>query len=207
MKLCFLGIGRLEFNMKNVFIVICLFSAMSAHADVDTLIYQPKILSPELKSDLDVAEYKWLLGLKLGQMLPENSDSSSKIGFSANYLIWEQWYATAQIDLNEWQLTPNTTESAIAWSVGAGYSVLQGAAYITDGLTLPWQMYAQLNVGEQSLKQASSTFASGALGWQLSNDNNYAALEWRHFQINDDRLKQLNSDKGYEWSITFGKYF
>jgi len=193
--------------MKNIIALLFVLSMGSSYAEVDELIYQPQILSPELKSDLDVEEYKWLLGLKLGQLLPENSDSSSKLGISANYLIWEQWYATAQIDLNNWQLTPNTTESAIAWSVGAGYSVLQGAAYITDGLTLPWQMYAQLNVGEQLLKQSSSTFASGALGWQLSNDNNYAALEWRHFQINDDRLKQLDSDKGYEWSITFGKYF
>lgn len=193
--------------MKYIIALLFVLSMGSSYAEVDELIYQPKILSPELKSDLDVEEYKWLLGLKLGQLLAENSDSSSKLGISANYLIWEQWYATAQIDLNNWQLTPNTTESAIAWSVGAGYSVLQGAAYITDGLTLPWQMYAQLNVGEQLLKQSSSTFASGALGWQLSNDNNYAALEWRHFQINDDRLKQLDSDKGYEWSITFGKYF
>ena len=194
-------------KMRSGFILLVMVLSAAVQADVDELIYQPKILSPELKSELDVEEFKWLLGLKVGQLLAENSDSSSKFGISANYLIWEQWYANAEIDLNEWQLTPNTTESAIAWSVGAGYSVLQGAAYITDGLTLPWQMYAQLNVGEQSLKQASSTFASGALGWQLSNDNNYAALEWRHFQINDDRLKQLNSDKGYEWSITFGKYF
>jgi len=194
-------------KMKSELLFLIMVFSMSAQAEIDELIYQPKILSPELKSDLDVDEHKWLLGLKIGQLLAENSDSSSKFGVSANYLVWEQWYAAAQIDLNEWQLTPNTTESAIAWSVGAGYSVLQGAAYITDGLTLPWQMYAQLNVGEQTLKQKSSNFASGALGWQLSNDNNYAALEWRHFQINDDRLKQLDSDKGYEWSIIFGKYF
>lgn len=194
-------------KMKSGLLFFIMVFSMLAQAEIDELIYQPKILSPELKSDLDVDEHKWLLGLKIGQMLAENSGSSSKFGVSANYLVWEQWYAAAQIDLNEWQLTPNTTESAIAWSVGAGYSVLQGAAYITDGLTLPWQMYAQLNVGEQILKQKSSTFASGALGWQLSNDNNYAALEWRHFQINDDRLKQLDSDKGYEWSIIFGKYF
>ncbi len=194
-------------KMRSGFILLVMVLSAAVQADVDELIYQPKILSPELKSELDVEEFKWLLGLKVGQLLAENSDSSSKFGISANYLIWEQWYANAEIDLNEWQLTPNTTESAIAWSVGAGYSVLQGAAYITDGLTLPWQMYAQLNVGEQSLKQESSTFASGAFGWQLSNDNNYAALEWRYFQINDDRLKQLDSDKGYEWSIIFGKYF
>lgn len=194
-------------KMKSELLFLIMVFSMSAQAEIDELIYQPKILSPELKSDLDVDEHKWLLGLKIGQLLAENSGSSSKFGVSANYLVWEQWYAAAQIDLNEWQLTPNTTESAIAWSVGAGYSVLQGAAYITDGLTLPWQMYAQLNVGEQTLKQKSSNFASGALGWQLSNDNNYAALEWRHFQINDDRLKQLDSDKGYEWSINFGKYF
>jgi hypothetical protein len=186
------------------FIMVC---SMSVHAEIDTLIYQPKILSPELKSDLDVDEHEWLLGLKIGQMLAENSGATSKFGVSANYLVAEQWYAVLQLDLNEWQLTPSTTESAIAWSVGAGYSVLQGAAYITDGLTLPWQLYAQLNVGEQTLNRMSSTFASGAVGWQFSNDNNYTAFEWRHFQINDDRLKQLDSNKGYEWSIIFGSYF
>ncbi len=173
----------------------------------NTLIYQPKVLSPELKSDLDVTEYKWLIGFKVGQLLPEYSESKGSIGISANYLVWDKWYAAAQLDVNEWQLTPNSTKSAIAWSAGAGYSILQGAAYITDGLTLPWQVYVQLNMGEQILKSVSSTFASGALGWQLSNDNNFAAIEWRHFQFNDARLKQLGSDRGYEWSIKFGRYF
>ncbi len=194
-------------KLNKYFPLIVIFLSFNSLAEVDELIYQPKVLSPELKSELDVEEYKWRLGLKIGQLLAENSSSSTKFGVSANYLIWDQWYAAAQIDLNEWQLTPDTTESAIAWSVGAGYSMLQGAAYITDGLTLPWEMYLQLDVGEQTLKQRSSTFASGAIGWQLSNDNNYAALEWRHFQTNDDRLKQIDSDKGYEWSIIFGRYF
>jgi hypothetical protein len=198
----------LEFkNMKIGYLGLLLLITTSVQAEVDGLIYQPKVLSPELKSDMDLAEYKWQLGLKLGQMLPANQSSSGKVGISANYLIWDKWYAAANVDLNEWQITPKTTESAIAWSLGAGYSVLQGAAYITDGLTLPWQLYLELGVGEQMLDQASSSFATGAIGWQLSNDNNYAALEWRYFQINDDRLQQIESDKGYEWSITFGKYF
>jgi hypothetical protein len=198
----------LEFkNMKIGYLGLLLLITTSVQAEVDGLIYQPKVLSPELKSDMDLAEYKWRLGLKLGQMLPANQSSSGKVGISANYLIWDKWYAAANVDLNEWQITPKTTESAIAWSLGAGYSVLQGAAYITDGLTLPWQLYLELGVGEQMLDQASSSFATGAIGWQLSNDNNYAALEWRYFQINDDRLQQIESDKGYEWSITFGKYF
>lgn len=193
--------------MKIGYLGLLLLITTSVQAEVDGLIYQPKVLSPELKSDMDLAEYKWQLGLKLGQMLPANQSSSGKVGISANYLIWDKWYAAANVDLNEWQITPKTTESAIAWSLGAGYSVLQGAAYITDGLTLPWQLYLELGVGEQMLDQASSSFATGAIGWQLSNDNNYAALEWRYFQINDDRLQQIESDKGYEWSITFGKYF
>lgn len=171
------------------------------------LIYQPKVLSPELESDLDVEEQKWLLGMRLGQILPENSTAKGKIGASVDYLIWDKWYAAAEIDLNEWQLAPGSTKSAIAWSVGAGYSVLQGAAYITDGLTLPWQMYLQANTGEQVLKSVSSTFASGSMGWQLSKDNNFAAIEWRYFQFNDERLKQLGTDRGYEWSLNFGRYF
>jgi hypothetical protein len=203
-----LGIGRLEFNfMKIVFIAVLFLIAGVAQAEVDALIYQPKVLSPELKSEMDLEEYKWQVGVKLGQLLPENHNNSGKLGISANYLVWDKWYAAINLDLNEWQLTPNATESAIAWSLGAGYSMLQGAAYITDGLTLPWQMYFELGVGEQILDQDSGNFTSGALGWQLSNNNNYAALEWRYFQINDDRLIQIKSDKGYEWSVTFGKYF
>jgi hypothetical protein len=193
--------------MKIVYFAYLLLLTSLVQAEVEELIYQPRVLSPELKSELDLTENKWQLGLKLGQSLPENQDASSKVGIAVNYLIWDKWYAVAHIDLNEWQITPNSTESAIAWSVGAGYSVLQGAAYIIEGLTLPWQMYTELNVGEQILDQVSSNIASGAIGWQLSNDKNYAALEWRYFQINDNRLKKLDSDKGYEWSITFGKYF
>jgi len=203
-----LGIGHLEYNrMKIVFLTSLLLLSGALQAEVEDLIYQPKVLSPELKSDMDLEEYKWQLGLKFGQMLPANQDGSGKFGISANYLIWDKWYAAVNLDLNEWQITPKTTESAIAWSVGAGYSVLQGAAYITDGLTLPWDIYLELGVGEQLLDQDSGNFASGAMGWQLSNDNNYAALEWRYFQINDDRLKQIDSAKGYEWSVTFGRYF
>jgi hypothetical protein len=203
-----LGIGHLEFSgMKIGFFAFLLLITGVAQAQVDDLIYQPKVLSPELKSDMDLEEYKWQLGLKLGQLLPANQESSGKYGISANYLIWDKWYAAVNVDVNEWQITPKTTESAIAWSFGAGYSVLQGAAYITDGLTLPWQVYLELGVGEQILDQYSGNFTSGAMGWQLSNNNNYAALEWRYFQINDDRLKQIDSDKGYEWSVTFGKYF
>jgi hypothetical protein len=193
--------------MKRVTLSLLLLIASNVQAEVDDLIYQPKVLSPELKSDMDLEEHRWQLGLKLGQMLPANQNSSSKVGISANYLIWDKWYAAFNVDMNEWQLTPKATESAIAWSLGAGYSVLQGAAYITDGLTLPWQLYLELGVGEHVLDQASSNFATSAMGWQLSNDNNYAALEWRYFQINDERLQQIDSDKGYEWSITFGKYF
>jgi hypothetical protein len=193
--------------MKRVTISFLLLIATSVQAEVDDLIYQPKVLSPELKSDMDLEEYRWQLGVKLGQLLPAHQNSSSKVGISANYLIWDKWYAAVNVDLNEWQLTPKATESAIAWSLGAGYSVLQGAAYITDGLTLPWQLYLELGVGEHVLDQASSNFATSAMGWQLSNDNNYAALEWRYFQINDERLQQIDSNKGYEWSITFGKYF
>jgi hypothetical protein len=193
--------------MKIVFITALFLIVGVAQAEVDELIYQPKVLSPELKSELDLEEYKWQLGVKLGQLLTGNQDSRAKVGISANYLIWDKWYAAVNLDLNEWQLTPKGTESAIAWSLGAGYSVLQGAAYITDGLTLPWQAYLEFGVGEQILDNKSGNFTSGALGWQLSNNNNYAALEWRYFQINDDRLIQIKSDKGYEWSVTFGKYF
>lgn len=193
--------------MKIVYFGLLLLVAVYAKAETKALIYQPKILSPELKSDMDLKELKWQLGLTLGQVLPTSQNSSNKLGISANYLIWDKWYAAGNIGLSEWQITPKTTESAIAWSLGAGYSVLQGAAYITEGLTLPWQAYLELGIGEQVLDQTTSNLAFAALGWQLSNNNNYAALEWRYFQINDDRLKQINSDKGYEWSITFGKYF
>jgi hypothetical protein len=204
----YLGIGHLGFKvMRIVYLTYILLLTSLVQADTEELIYQPRILSPELKSELDLTENNWQLGLKLGQSLAENQDVSSNMGIAANYLIWDKWYAAVHLDFKKWQITPDVTESAIAWSVGAGYSVLQGAAYITEGLTLPWQMYAELNVGEQVLDQVSSNIASGAIGWQLSDDNNYAALEWRYFQMNDNRLKQLDSDKGYECSITFGKYF
>jgi hypothetical protein len=202
------GIGYLEFSdMKIGYLVFLLLFAGITQAEKNELIYQPRVLSPELKSDLDLPEYKWQLGLKLGQLITGNQDSRGKYGVSVNYLIWDKWYSVVNIDVNEWQLTPETTELAIAWSLGAGYALLQGAAYIADDLTLPWEVYVELGAGEQILDQDSGNFISGALGWQLSNDNNYAALEWRYFQVNDDRLIQIGSDKGYEWSVTFGRFF
>lgn len=202
------GIGYLEFsNMKIGCLVFLVLIAGIAQAEKDELIYQPKVLSPEVTSDLDLPEYRLQLGLKLGQLIAGNQDSRIKYGASVNYLIWDKWYSVVNVDVNEWQIAPGTTELAMAWSVGAGYTVLQGAAYIADGLTLPWSIYMELGVGEQILDQNSGNLVSSALGWQLSDDDNYAALEWRYFQINDERLIQIGSDKGYEWSVTFGKYF
>lgn len=188
------------------FIFLLLISGI-AQAEKDELIYQPKVLSPEFKSDLDLPEYNWQLGLKLGQLITGNQDSRGKYGVSVNYLILDKWYSVVNVDVNEWQITPEATELAIAWSLGAGYTVLQGAANISDGLTLPWDVYVEFGGGEQILGQKSGGFLAGALGWQLSDNDNYAALEWRYFQVNDERLVQIGSNKGYEWSVTFGRYF
>lgn len=202
------GIGYLEFSGMRIgsFIFLLLIAGIT-QADVEELIYQPKVLSPEVKNETDLVEYKWQLGLRLGQLITGNQDSRGKYGISANYLISDKWYSVANIDMNEWQIAPGNTELAVAWSIGAGYNVLQGAAYITDSLTLPWNIYVELGVGEQMLDENFGNFTSGAVGWQLSDNDNYAALEWRYFQVNDDRLIKIGSDKGYEWSVTFGRYF
>jgi hypothetical protein len=193
--------------MYKMIAVVMLLVNVHIQADEVELIYKPKVLSPEIDNVLDVEEYKWQLGLLAGQSLVENQDHSLSYGISVNYLIWQQWYATARLSQKELQLEPGAKESAIAWSLGAGYSVLEGAAYITDGLTLPWQMYTEAMVGEQSLEGKAASYVEGAIGWQLNKDNNYAAIEWRYFSIDDKRLQQIDSDKGYQWSLEFGRYF
>ena len=194
--------------MRKVLIIMLLvFSGGYLYAAEPELIYQPKVLTPKKTSSLDVEEYEWLLGGSLGQSLIESQTHSFTYAISANYLIWQQWYAAARISQKEWQLNNETSKSAIAWSVGAGYSVLEGAAYISDGLTLPWQMYTEVMVGEQVLDGSSASYVDGALGWQLYKNNIYAALEWRYFSVDDKRLQQIDSDKGYQWSIEFGRYF
>jgi len=192
---------------KILTMVLLVLSTGFVYAEDLELIYQPKVLTPEKKSNLDVVEYKWLLGISAGQSLIANQDHSFTYAISANYLIWQQWYAAARISQKEWQLSHETSESAIAWSLGAGYSVLEGAAYIADGLTLPWQMYTEVMVGEQALDGSSASYIDGALGWQLHKKNTYAALEWRYFSVDDKRLQQIDSDKGYQWSLEFGRYF
>jgi len=192
---------------KILTMMLLVFSAGHVFAADPELIYQPKVLIPEKKSNLDVVEYQWLLGISAGQTLVENQDHSFTYAISANYLIWQQWYAAAQLSQKEWQLSHETSKSAMVWSVGAGYSVLEGSAYITDGLTLPWQMYTEVMVGEQALGGSSASYVDGALGWQLHKNNTYAALEWRYFSIDDERLQQIDSDKGYQWSLEFGRYF
>lgn len=193
--------------MYKIIAVVLLLVWGQLQADEVELIYKPKVLSPEVDNALDVEEYKWQLGFLVGQSMVENQDHSFSYGISANYLIWQQWYAAARLSQKELQQGPSKKESAIAWSLGAGYSVLEGAAYITDGLTLPWQMYTELMVGEQILDGKSNSYIDGALGWQLNKDNNYAAIEWRYFSVDDKRLQQIDSDKGYQWSLEFGRYF
>lgn len=177
------------------------------HANEGELIYKPKVLSPEVNNALDVDEYQWQLGLFAGQSMAENQNHALNYGISANYLIWQQWYAAARVSQNTFQLSQGSTESSIAWSLGAGYHVLEGAAYIANGLTLPWRMYAELMLGEQSLDGKPSNYVDGAIGWQLNKDNNYAAIEWRYFRVDDEQLRQIDSNKGYQWSLEFGRYF
>ena len=193
--------------MYKIIVVMLLLVCSQANANEAELIYEPKILSPEDNNSLEVEEYKWLLGVSLGQSMVENQDHSLVYAISANYLIWQRWYASARVSQKEWLLAGEERKSAIAWSLGAGYNVLEGAAYITEGLTLPWQMYAEIMFGEQSLEGKAENYIDGALGWQLNKDNNYAAIEWRYFSIDDTRLQQINSDKGYQWSLEFGRYF
>lgn len=191
---------------KIITVLILLVCSESNGSDAE-LIYEPKVLSPVGNKSLAVEEYKWLLGVSAGQSIVENQDHLFTYGISANYLIWQRWYASARISQKEWILDGGEQESAVAWSLGAGYNVLEGAAYIAEGLTLPWQMYAEMMVGEQSLGGKAGSYIDGALGWQLNKDNNYAAIEWRYFSIDDTRLQQINSDKGYQWSLEFGRYF
>jgi hypothetical protein len=193
--------------MYKIITVVLLLTWNHIHAGEVELIYKPKVLSPEIDNALDVEEYKWQLGLFAGQSMVENQDHAFSYGISANYLIWQQWYAAGRLSQKELQKTGGIKESAIAWSLGAGYNVLEGAAYITDGVTLPWQMYTEVMVGEQSLDGKSASYVDGAIGWQLNKDNNYAAIEWRYFSVDDKRLQQISSDKGYQWSLEFGRYF
>ena len=193
--------------MYKLIAVLLWLLCAQIHAEEIELIYTPQVLSPEVNNALDVDEYKWQVGLFLGQNMPENQSHKLSYGISANYLIWQQWYAAARISQKTFQLAQNSTESAMVWSLGAGYNVLEGAAYIADGLTLPWRMYTEVMMGEQHLDGQGTNYVDGAIGWQLNKDNNYAAIEWRYYSVDDERLQQIDSNKGYQWSLEFGRYF
>jgi len=100
--------------------------------------------------------------IELGHSLPTEQDSSGKVGIWASYLICGKCYSAADCDLNEWQITPKATESAIDWSIGAGYSVLKRDLVLSHI--------------EKVIDLTSDDVTAVAMNWQLSNHKNYAAF-------------------------------
>ena len=174
------------------------------HVSAET-IYEPVVITPDVPDVAKMGERDWRLGLGLGQVMPSNLDSTDQVGVSANYLFWNNWYVNAELWYSEWAGVQMRKTETLVTSFGIGYDLFQGAVYIAKGITLPWTAYGQFNMGDQATDGETASYMSGTIGWRLAKDNNYAALEWKRFSIDDDRLEQINSDKGYQWSIQFGR--
>jgi hypothetical protein len=193
--------------MKKMMTLVALLMASLCYAEQEELIYQPKVLMPEIPDAAKVDDRNWRLSGYLGQVLPSNLDSSDQIGGSLSYLVANRWYITTELWYSKWAGQQIETTEAFRAGAGLGFDFLQGAAYVAKGLTLPWTMYGQLSSGSHYMDDDSATYYTGALGWRLANDNYYAGLEWQAFNIDDRRLQQINSDKGYQWAIQLGRYF
>jgi len=193
--------------MKKIFVMAALMMSAVCSADRGELIYQPKVLMPEVPDEIAVEDLNWRLSGFIGQVLPSNLDSTDQVGASLSYLVSNRWYAATELWYSKWGGHRVASFEVTKIGVGLGYDLFQGAAYIAKGLTLPWTMYGQISAGNQYVDDDSGTYYSGALGWRLAKDNYYAGLEWRRFSVDDQRLQQLKTDKGYQWAIQLGRYF
>ena len=185
-------------------VVILFFVFILAAEAEEPLIYQPILLSPEFDYEED-EQANWMLGLSLGRHLPEYLHSGPRTAILANYLIWNRWYVNAEIWQSDWYALETEVLRATGGSIGVGFHLLEGAAYVSQGTVLPWVLYTQANAGQQSLKNRPGAYVSGALGWQVSMDEYYGGLEFRRFGVDSDMLRL--PDRGYQWSVIVGKYF
>lgn len=191
---------------KIITLAALLLSAMCSSAE-DELIYKPKVLMPEIPDSAKVEDRNWRVAGYLGQVLPSNLDSTDQLGGSLTYLVSNRWYITTELWYSNWNGQLIESTEAVRVGAGVGVDLLQGAAYVAKGLTLPWTMYGQLSSGTHYMDDESATYYSGVMGWRLTKDNYYAGLEWQAFNIDDQRLQQIKADKGYQWAIQFGRYF
>ena len=191
---------------KIITLAALLLSAMCSSAE-DELIYKPKVLMPEIPDSAKVEDRNWRVAGYLGQVLPSNLDSTDQVGASLSYLVSNRWYAATELWYSKWNGHRVNSVGVTKIGLGLGVDLFQGVAYVAKGLTLPWTMYGQVSGGNHHLDDESATYYSGALGWRLAKDNYYAGLEWRRFSVDDQRLQELKTDKGYQWAIQLGRYF
>lgn len=196
-------------------ILVCLFIPLTVVAENEQ-IYKPIVIENGLNDLEDVKTRQGMLGIGYANVLPENTVTSHRALINAKYLAGENWYWTGEFQTgvnNSSELVVDNVvyrekdEAVTRYGLGAGYAFLHGNASFSGKITMPWQMTAELLVGQQQTAQTSGQYASMGLSTQLLGKRFWGALSLRQFNVGDERLKTLGSNWGTQWDILFGFWF
>lgn len=188
-------------------------SLLQASEENEDLIYQPVIKTSSLAQD-EVEEQYFRYTFRLGQLMPQNAEFKPHVSGGVDFILPQGWYAGAELNYATWdsqvlandKLTEKFNDTLIL-SLAAGYELLQGSAYIVEGMTLPWQLSVQLNVGNQLLGGDQARYVALSSAWKVNYDKFFAGVEWRGFTTNHSYLRKYSMNEGREWSVLFGAYF
>lgn len=199
----------------QTFAVSVLSQDESSRDLVPELIYEPISKRANVTSEIK-EKSPWAVVARLGEMMPQGTDSAPTMSFAAEYALPWTFYVGAEAGYATWKTTfvSATSPKLKAEDKDAGhatlyvaYDALHGLAYITEGLTLPWRFTLQGNIGKSIIDGRQARYMSGSLAWKVQYQDMHAGFEWRKFDINNRELSATSSDEGTQWAVVIGTSF
>ena len=195
--------------------VALLFFTVSALADT-TDIYQPEIKRAGVTGSDAFQQRRGAWGFGLGYQSRDYLESGITYNLTGRWFAGESWYL-----LGEYQYAPlnndavndgtdvvlDEDENSHLLAYGVGYTFMQGLASFHGFESYPWQLAAELYLGEQSTGDSDGRYTALGVSWQVIDDNYWVGASWRVYQSNDQRLSDLGMNSGAQWALYIGSYF
>lgn len=188
---------------------------LASAAYADETIYQPApVVDNGLKSLKEPSTQSGMLGLGYTTSVIENTGLQNGIQLSARYFTGPKWYALGELQVADYSSNTLVADQGVdvpgrstRYSLGMGYSLLQGNASVSGKTVLPFVLGVELAVGQQSFGDTSGLYMSGGVTTQVHWKKYWGALGVRQFKLDEEAQPLLNSQWGVQWDIQVGLWF
>ena len=199
------------------FLISSLLLLGSAYSFADTTdIYAPEVKRAGISAQESYEKRRGAWGFGLGYQSRDHLEASITYNLTARWFAGERWYL-----LGEYQHSPLSNdavsddngaeleedESSNLLAYGLGYTFMQGSAGFDGTQAFPWQLAAEVYLGEQSTGDTDGRYSALGLSWQIVDPDFWVAAGWRIYQSDDKRLEDLGMNRGAQWALYFGSYF